>query len=322
MLAVYASDGTKFVRQTEVSAAGPNPIWFDLHNPTHEEDLQVEACLGVSVPTREDMREIEASNRFYNENGATYITTFLVHNGHQGPPESTTITFILRRNHVVTVRYTEPTLFPDFRSRVERGDAPIGTGPAILIGLFESLIHKKADLIERVQDEISNLGTGIFDMKPRRDRNKRLDALLKAIGRQGDIVSRVQESSTSIDRSLHFFQGVARDHGCEEKTLQRISTAEHDSASLADNLRALSQRITFLLDATLGMITTEQNQIIKLFSVMGVMLMPPTVVASIYGMNFKNMPELDWQLGYPLAIVLMFISAAIPFFYFKSKGWL
>ena len=322
MLAVYASDGTKFVRQTEVSLTGPQAMWFDLHNPTPEEDLQVEACLGISVPTRAEMREIEASNRFYNEGGASYITTFIVQNGHQGPPEGTTITFILRGNHVVTVRYTEPSIFADFRSRVERGDALVATGPAILIGLYESIIHLKADLIERVQDEVSTLGTGIFEMTPRNDRNKQLDALLKSIGRQGDIVSRAQESATSIDRSLHFLEAVARDHGCEEKTTARIHSAQHDNSSLAEHLRSLSNRVTFLLDATLGMITTEQNQIIKLFSVMAVMLMPPTLVASIYGMNFRHMPELDWEFGYPIALALMLFAAVIPFVYFKRKGWL
>ncbi len=322
MLAVYASVGGKLVRQSEVAVTGDHPIWFDLHNPTAEEDLQVEKCLGISVPTREDMREIEASNRFYNEGGAAYITTFVVHNGTSAPHESTTITFILRKNHLVSVRYTEPTLFPDFRNRVERGDADVENAPAILIGIYESIIHLKADLIEHVQDQVSNLGRGIFDMKPRRDRNKRLDALLKDIGKQGDIVSRVQESATSLTRSLHFFEAVARQHGCDDKTMLRVHAAQHDNSSLTEHLRSLSERITFLLDATLGMITTEQNQIIKLFSVMAVMLMPPTLVASVYGMNFRHMPELEWEWGYPAALALMLFAAIIPFVYFKRKGWL
>ena len=322
MLTVYTSTGGKIVRQSAIPTVAEGCLWFDLLNPTAEEDLQVETLLGISVPTRDEMREIEASSRFYNEGGASYITSFIVHNGSNGPPESSTLTFILSGNRLVTVRYAEPKLFTDFLSRVERGDAPAATAAAILTGLFESIIQSKADLIERVQDEVDKLAKSIFDMKARGDRNKRLDALLKMIGQEGDIVARVQESATSIDRGLHFFETSAHDQGCDAKITTRIHGAQRDNASLAEHLRSLSNRVSFLLDATLGMITTEQNQIIKLFSVMAVMLMPPTLVASIYGMNFRHMPELNWDYGYPIALGLMFLAAIIPFVYFKRKGWL
>ncbi|MEQ1578091.1 MAG: magnesium transporter CorA family protein [Hyphomicrobium sp.] len=322
MLTVYESAGGKLMRQAEVPAKSENALWFDLLNPTADEDRQVEQVLGISVPTRDEMREIEASNRFYTESGATYITSFIVHNGHSGPPESATVTFILSGNRLVTVRYTEPRLFPEFLNRVERGDAPAGSAAAILVGFFESIIQNKADLIERVQDEVDKLAQGIFDMKAAGNRNKRLDALLKVIGQEGDIVARVQESATSIDRGLHFFEKAALDMVADTKTVSRIQSAERDNASLAEHLRSLSNRVSFLLDATLGMIATEQNQIIKLFSVMAVMLMPPTLVASIYGMNFRHMPEIEWEWGYPLALGLMFLAAVIPFVYFKRKGWL
>ncbi len=322
MLTVYAANAGKLVRQTAIPAIGGDAVWFDLLNPTEDEDHQVEQVLGISVPTRDEMREIEASNRFYNEGGASYITTFIVHNGHNGPPESSTLTFILSGNRLVTVRYAEPKMFPEFLSRVERGDAPVGTAAAILAGLFESMIQSKADLIERVQDAVDKLAHGIFDMKTRGNRSKQLDDLLKVIGQEGDIVARVQDSATSIDRSLHFFETAAHDQGCEAKIKSRIDGAQRDNASLAEHLRSLSNRVGFLLDATLGMVTAEQNQIIKLFSVMAVMLMPPTLVASIYGMNFRHMPELYWDWGYPMAMGLMLLAALIPFVYFKRKGWL
>jgi magnesium transporter len=322
MLTVYASTAGKLVRQAAMPAVAEGCLWFDLLNPTAEEDLQVETLLGISVPTRAEMRDIEASSRFYNEGGATYITTFIVHNGTNGPPESSTLTFILSGNRLVTVRYAEPKIFPDFLSRVERGDAPVGSAAAVLTGLLESVVQLKADLIEKVQDEVDKLAQGIFDKKARGNRNKRLDELLNMIGQEGDIVARMQESTTSIDRSLHFFETAAHDQGCDAKITARIHGAQRDNSSLAEHLRSLSNRVSFLLDATLGMITTEQNQIIKLFSVMAVMLMPPTLVASIYGMNFKHMPELDWEYGYPVALGLMFLAAVIPFVYFKRKGWL
>ena len=322
MLTVYTAAGNKLVRQSAMPAVGGGPVWFDLLNPTVEEDHDVEKVLGISVPTRSEMREIEASNRFYNEGGATYITSFIVHNGDNGAPEGSTVTFILSGNRLVTVRYAEPKLFGDFLVRVEQGDAPVGCAAAILAGLFESIIQTKADLIERMQDQVDKLAQSIFDVKASGNRNQRLESFLKTIGQEGDIVARAQESATSIDRGLHYFEKSALDMVTDAKTVARVQSAERDNASLAEHLRSLSNRVNFLLDATLGMITTEQNKIIKLFSVMAVMLMPPTLVASIYGMNFHHMPELNWEWGYPAAVGLMFLSGLIPFVYFKRKGWL
>ena len=146
--------------------------------------------------------------------------------------------------------------------------------------------------------------------------------MLRSVGKQGDTTSRALESATSIHRALAYFAVAAKERNDDAKVLQRIDTADRDILSLAEQLRFVTGRTTFLLDATLGMISTEQNQIIKLFSVMAVMLMPPTLVASVYGMNFVFMPELKSQYGYPLALLVMFVSALLPFLYFRRKGWL
>ncbi len=170
---------------------------------------------------------------------------------------------------------------------------------------------------------MDKIASGIFDIDGRRRKGaNKLDALLKETGTEGDIVSRAREAATSLDRVLHFFKSTAIERNCDAKVLQRIDMAEKDIASLTEHMRFLSERIGFLLNANLGLISNEQNQIIKLFSVMAVMLMPPTLVASIYGMNFKHMPELEWIDGYPIALGLMVLSAIIPFFYFRRKGWL
>ena len=146
--------------------------------------------------------------------------------------------------------------------------------------------------------------------------------MLRSVGKQGDTTSRAQESATSLHRTLLYFTDAVRARGEDPKLMSRIESADRDILSLAEQLRFVSGRTAFLLDATLGMISTEQNQIIKLFSVMAVMLMPPTLVASVYGMNFKNMPELEWAHGYPMALGLMFISGLLPYIYFRRKGWL
>jgi magnesium transporter len=221
------------------------------------------------------------------------------------------------------VRYGEPKAFPLYLQRVDKGDAPCATGAFIMIGLLEALIHRKADLIERIQDEVDKLAQSVFDLRGgQHTRNRRLDVLLKGTGKAGDITARAEESATSLNRLLHFFVQATHERGDDPRVRQRIKAVHRDINSLMDHTRFLSGRIAFLLDATLGTISNEQNQIIKLFSVMAVVLLPPTLIASIYGMNFKHMPELDWALGYPWALGLMVIAALIPVIYFRRKGWL
>lgn len=320
MLTVYDQAGISLKKRDTASPSGEQSIWFDLVDPTEEEDAFVEQQIGVSVPTRAEMREIEASNRLYQENGAHYMTTFIVYNLDAHVPTTTAVTFILAGHRLVTVRYSEPKAFPLFLQRVENGDASCSSGAAIMIGLIETMIHRTADLIERVQDDVDKLAVSLFDVSNRR--TQRLGEFLNHTGKEGDIVARVQESAMSMDRLLLYFFDAARARNEDKATLNRIDIAHRDIAALLENMRFLSNRTSFLLDATLGLISTEQNQIIKLFSVMAVMLMPPTLVASIYGMNFDFMPETKWELGYPMALILMVISGLVPFLYFKRKGWL
>jgi len=321
MLTIYDTTTKSLLTHNETAPITADTVWFDLLNPTKEEDNRVEALLGISVPTRAEMREIEASSRFFQENGATYMTGFIVNNKDK-EIVSSTVTFILIRNALVTVRYTESPAFPMFLQRVDHGDASCTTGAAIMIGLIETLIERKADLIEVVQDRVDKLAKSVFDIHARRKGEHRLDAILKATGTQGDTVARARESATSLERVLHAFRNAALERACDGKIVQRIDTVDRDIASLTEHMRFLSDRISFLLNATLGLISNEQNQIIKLFSVMAVMLMPPTLVASVYGMNFRHMPELDWVDGYPWALGLMIVSAVVPYFYFRRKGWL
>lgn len=324
MLTIHDGAGNDLAQRDGSEPIGSDTVWIDLLNPTKEEDERVERMLKISVPTREEMRDIEASSRFYRENGASYMTAFIVHDlgGDSGGPQASTVTFILTGNTLVTVRYCDPRAFGQFPSRVARGDATSGSGAAVLIGLIEALIEHQADLIEHAQDTVDKLARGIFDLKRRRDRESSLGALLKGTGTQGDIVARIQESAISLTRLLHVFKNSAIEANADVKIVQRIQTADRDIQSLTEHMRFLSERVGFLLNATLGMISTEQNQIIKLFSVMAVMMMPPTLVASVYGMNFQHMPELAWVEGYPLALGAMVISAIVPYLYFRYRGWL
>ena len=323
MLTIYESDGKCLKLHDAAEPLTGNCVWIDLLQPTEAEDRFVEEVLMVDIPTRAEMREIEPSNRFYQEKGAYFMTASIVYNVEAPVPSISPITFILAGDRLVTVRYGEPKAFPLYLQRVDKGDAPCATGASIMIGLLEALIHRKADLIERIQDEVDKLAQSVFDLRGgQQTRNRRLDVLLKGTGKAGDITARAEESATSLNRLLHFFVQATHERGDDPRVRQRIKAVHRDINSLMDHTRFLSGRIAFLLDATLGTISNEQNQIIKLFSVMAVVLLPPTLIASIYGMNFKHMPELDWALGYPWALGLMVIAALIPVIYFRRKGWL
>jgi magnesium transporter len=194
---------------------------------------------------------------------------------------------------------------------------------AVLIGLLEQIIDRLADLIERMQSDIDKLSQTVFGTdKDARGNGERYDQALKTVGKQGDLTTRARESLLSINRLLTFFS-FANDQTATDKAVKgRIKTAARDVGSLSDHLNYLNGQITLLLDATLGLISIDQNRIIKIFSVVAVIFMPPTLVASIYGMNFHSMPELSWEFGYPLAIGLMVLSALVPIWYFRRRGWL
>ncbi|HPG89760.1 MAG TPA: magnesium transporter CorA family protein [Hyphomicrobium sp.] len=315
--------GNHLSKRDGVTDVGTDTIWIDLLNPTEKEETDIEKALGLDVPTRAEMREIEASNRFYGEDGAHFMTAFVLYAVDRETVATSNITFILAGDRLITVRYGEPRAFSIYADKACKMSEGCRTGAQVLAGLLETIIQRQADLIERLQDEVETLAPQIFG-QPNTDRKqgRRLDVMLRAVGKQGDTTSRTLESATSLHRTLAFFAAAARERNEDAKLLARIDSSDRDILSLSEQLRFVTGRTNFLLDATLGMISTEQNQIIKLFSVMAVMLMPPTLVASIYGMNFQYMPEIHFTYGYPLALLLMIVSGLIPFFYFRHKGWL
>jgi magnesium transporter len=323
MLTIYENRSGALERQKGKPRITEGALWVDLLNPTPEEEAQIERALKLEVPTREEQQEIEASSRLYQENGAYYMTATLLYQPEQGEPRTTPVTFILTGQRLITLRYAEPRAFSIYIARCNRSESELKTGAAVLIGLLETIIDRLADFIERIQAEVEGLSHSIFEIKGGvASRQRRFDVLLRAIGREGEITSKARESAHSFARLLTFLVHAANERK-EVKPLQaRIRTAARDVVSLTDHATFLSGKIVFLLDATLGMINIQQNDIIKIFSVAAVVFLPPTLIASIYGMNFRHMPELDWWFGYPLALVLMVLAAILPYLYFKRRGWL
>ena len=325
MLTIYDAADSVLVKRTSMDAIGKRTVWLDLLNPTKDEDALVERGLTVAVPTREEMAEIEASSRLYQEGGAHYMTAVVLHqpDAPNEPPIATPVTFILAGMRLITVRYVEPRAFQLFINRAQRKDAACMTGAHVLVGLLESIIDREADRVERIQGEVDKLSQTIFRGKGGdRTRTLRFDVNIRSIGREGELTSRSREALLTLGRLLTYLGHVMVERGDDKQLKARVKTANRDVQSLADHIGYLSTKITFLLEATLGMINNEQNSIIKIFSVLAVALMPPTLVGTIYGMNFEHMPELQWGWGYPLALALMVAIDAALFLRFRKAGWL
>jgi magnesium transporter len=325
MLFVYLPRDTSLERQVvdESGAIPPGAVWFDLMTPTVAEDKLLERTLGIAVPTREEMQEIEVSSRLYQENGARYMTATLMCQSDTASPKTTAVTFILAGHRLVTVRYDEPRPFTLISNKLARQCAPTVTGESILMDLLDAVIDRNADILERAGAEIDRASHDIFEPEGRRvDRTITYRYILKTIGRKGDLTSKVRESLVSIGRLVLYLANEADTMKWPKEMRSQLKSMQRDVQSLSDHATYLANKVTFLLDAMIGVMSVEQNNIIKIFSVAAVALMPPTLIASIYGMNFKHMPELDWTLGYPLAVVLMVIAAILPYWFFKWKRWL
>ncbi len=335
MLSVYGTDKSCLTETPEsgFSAMLPVAVWIDMVEPTADEEKDVEAALGIDIPTRGELEEIEASSRLYQEDGAAFMTANLIRRGEDDRPESSPVTFIIKGNQLITIRYHHPQAFPVYIKQAMKPQATAMTGWGILISLLEAVVDRAADHLERVGAIVDDTSKQVFDTsfvaksrrKSRRKRPKNLEELLGKVGEEGDFTSKMRESLVSIGRMVAFMQAIIDQTKLTREMKEnraRIKILQRDIVSLTDHASFLSGKISFLLDAVLGMISIEQNGIIKIFSVAAVVFLPPTLVASIYGMNFDVMPELKWALGYPWALGIMILSAVLPFFYFKRKGWL
>lgn len=301
-------------------------VWIDLFFPTTEEEYFVEKLLDTSIPTRDEMHAIELSSRLYQDNGGVYATATILTQADTPEPEAHAITFALAKKCLITIRYSDPGSFKAFLGRTSTISSTTYHGNTVLAGLMEAITDRMADILEDVGHNLDYMTRKIF--RPhlqgadiRAKEKPELDEMLRQIGIRGDLVSKTRESMISINRLLGFISQTSFFPANSEEN-KRIQSTLRDIQALSDHASSLSNKVNFLLDAILGMISIEQNTIIKIFSVAAVVFLPPTLVASIYGMNFNIMPELKWQFGYPFAIVLMMLSAYLPYKFFRHKGWL
>ena len=301
-------------------------VWIDLDCPTGAEMALVEQALGTDLPTAEEMREIEASSRVYRENGASYMTAVLVAGMASGTPVSTPVGFVLAPGgQLVTVRMLTPHSFQTAIQQAAK-TAPGDSGRAVLLHLLDLVVDRAADVLEMLGVRIDETSAAIFgrnDPPDRRLSPQALQDLLRAIGNNQYALNKVHDSLQTLTRVVSFLTAIEAQNGkpsrADRETLRSLA---RDISSLTENSTYLMQNVFFLLDAAVGRISIEQNVIIKILSFASIVLMPPTLIAGIYGMNFEFMPELHHKLGYPLALAVMLLSAVLPLLYCRRKGWL
>jgi magnesium transporter len=295
-------------------------VWIDLKSPTEEERAQVEQAAGIWPPTREDVSAIAASSRLQRVGKALRLSTPLLVMGeatHLSP-----IGIVLTPERLVTVRFDDFGAFELAAGHALEDEHLTSLGTFTC--LFESIVDKVADALEDCGGELDQVSRAVFHQKHRRRHADKVELFqrqtLARVGRVGERASQIRDVLLGVGRIVPFVLEVGHDQA-PEPILARLKAVRQDIASLNDYEGHLSNKIQFLLDAVLGFITISQNDIFKVLTVASIVGIPPTLMAGVYGMNFKNMPELNWAWGYPFGWAMIIISALIPLAWFKWKGW-
>jgi magnesium transporter len=299
------------------------PLWVDLLDPTPEDIARVSRECGLTIPTRAALQEIEASSRLRCDGHALYLSMpVAVHEGEPGL-RPVPLGFILSPKVLVTIRYGELKALAEVKRRFEA--EPPQDSNAAFATVIEAMVDIAADMLESMSGSLAQMSAKIFrteDSQKSNDKRfaKTLRANLRSVGTTGDDLSHLRETLLGLQRIVGFVSERAID-GLQPPIATRLRTASQDLVSLVDFEAHLTNKTQFLLDAILGFISTEQNDIFKLLTIVSVAGIPPTLIASMYGMNFHFMPELQWHFGYPYAVALIVGSALLPMLWFKRRGW-
>lgn len=325
MLRAYGPECDGSIIDPALAKIPDDATWIDLEEPTKDEEKLVERCVQVDVPTQAEMSEIEPSSRLYEKSGALYMTVSVLRGVEEERPTTTPIGFVLAGNRLVTIRYATPKPIRSFENHARRDKDLVRDGPTALVRLLDALIDRLADELERVSATMEELSHEIFQssQQERRIPVRKLTALLTQIGRVQTLLTKIRYSAVTTLRMLSFLGGSAWIAGDEHKEMRHhLSSLSADATSLSEHASYLIDSLQFLLDASLGLISIEQNAAMKLFSWAAVVFLPPTLIAGVFGMNFHYMPWLSSRHGFLLSVVLMFVTAVGPYLYFKKRGWL
>jgi magnesium transporter len=323
MIALHVNNGGVRPPPTDLRSAelAPDVIWVDLMQPEAEEVEFVERALGVHVPSREELSEIETSSRLRAEDGVLYLSAPLIYRASTSEAHPTPVGFVVSPKHLVTVR------FEDLSAFTTPATEPAKNVAEAFAHIVEAVIDRIADGLERIAADLDAISHRLFRAAPLTAKTRRparetadLRVMLRRIGGDGDLLASVRDSLLSLSRIVPYVGSMGSDW-LPDGEKQRLETMRRDISSLSDYHGHLANKVQLLLDATLGLINVEQNDIIKVLTIVSVVGVPPTLVASMYGMNFKNMPELNWAWGYEWGLALILISAVAPLLWFKWRGW-
>ncbi|HSJ01572.1 MAG: magnesium transporter CorA family protein [Verrucomicrobium sp.] len=298
-----------------------NLVFLDLLNPNRSEEIEAEQWLEYQLPTREEMQEIEESSRLYSEKGALYMTAWVPVGLETPEPDTSAITFVVSPDTLTTVRYSDPLAFRVLADQVRRQCTTPVSSDAVFLLLVEMIVARIADTLQNIETDLRGVSRDIFVLNPNRadggSASCDLNEVIKLLGRRNALVANLRECLVSIARMLQYFLNNAAPWMKGELAAQFRSVAR-DVKSLDDYTNQQTQEMAFLLDSTLGLISIQQNQIIKIFTVASVLFMPPTLIASIYGMNVK-LPVSESPWAFLLVMVSVVMSAILPVWYFKKK---
>lgn len=304
-------------------AALREAAWIDLVAPDPADVRAVEAATALKVPSEAALSEIETSSRLNAENGVLTLSMPLVARDREmlrGVPGG----FVLSRDRLITIRFAPHLVFDRYAERMTKPEAGTLTSAHLFIGLMEALVDRQADGLEQLRAEMDAISGGIFHTGARPKTNRQEDRILRetltALGRIGSTISLIRDSQVAAGRIVPFVEGSA--DWMPKELRPRLRTLRHDIGSLNDYDTHLNDKLQFLLDATLGFINIAQNNVMKVMTVTSIVGIPPVLIAGIYGMNFKYMPELEWLWGYPYGLALIFVSALIPLAWFKWRDWI
>lgn len=291
------------------------PAWVDMVAATPEEIDWVESVYGLRLERPEHLRDIEASARFFERDGDLHLRSDFL-SGLETHSRSVAVAFVLTGQTLISIRETDLPIFRLLRVRLHAESGPIGDSRDLLIDLYGMDVEYSADALEEVYADLGHVGQSVLG-SPLSDREA--GAALAKIASAEYVNGRIRRNVMDTQRALSF---LIRSRMLNASQVEEVRQIQQDIDSLDGHTAFLFDKINFLMDSAVGFININQNRIIRMFSVVSVALLPPTLIASIYGMNFRAMPELDWKLGYPFALLLMALTVAIPFWYFHRKGWL
>jgi magnesium transporter len=299
-------------------------LWIDLYNPEAAEIRTVASALSISIPERAELEEIESSSRLQIDDGLIQMSLPVAPHGEDDGP--TPVGFILSKNFLITVRYTEMRAFETAAQECEKQKEPLTNSVQIFAAIIEGMVDYGADMLEEIANALNDMSGKVFRryegqrQHNKARSNKRMREILISVGQAGERLSQIRESIVGLQRAVPYALENSKDW-MEDGVGGRLKTVGNDLQSLSDFEVHLSNKVQFLLDAVLGFINTEQNDIFKVLTIGSVVGIPPTFIASMYGMNFHNMPEYTWKYGYEWGLFLIFLSTILPIIWFKWRGW-